>query len=93
MTIKYVMAKDSNHPLFIEGGCCYIAEWQADSKQYDLKEDCGRFPAAVFAKCSQAEYDGLFIEMTKADYETYFNACVNGYEDVWTLIRNKYLGN
>lgn len=90
MTIKYVMAKITDDDKLLVRGHAYVTQRFENDPLYDILEDDGRGIRHQFETCTQAEHDEWFVEMTEDDYEMYFNACANGYEDVWTLIRRLY---
>lgn len=89
MTVKYVMAQVANDDYGIDRGNAYVAI-PKDDKWIAIHEDDGRGMRCHLIDIASEDFSKNFEVMTKADYELYFNACANGYEDVWTLIRRLY---
>lgn len=89
MTIKYCMAKTTVSDFGINRGGVYIViakehEWLA------IHEDDERGKRCLLSSITSVNFDKYFVEMTQADYETYCIASMNGYEDVWLLLRRIY---
>lgn len=83
--LKFAIALNEND--FINKGFCYRC--LIDDKKVTINDELSRFDESFVIQIEQFEQD--FIEMSKADYNTYIYASREGEDEVFEAVTNKYL--